>query len=82
MLVIIDLAVLEAHFQEHGAYATMMMSNEPAIQFCKDPIDLYAGVWRVREHRFGRVAAEFQSLGWFAHEMSSRCCAAGSSRPF
>lgn len=35
VLVAIDLAVLKALFQEHGAYATMMMSNGPAIQFCK-----------------------------------------------
>lgn len=68
VLVLIDLALLKALFAQHGVYATMMMDGTHSVQVCKDPDDLYKGVFRVSEQRFGRIAGEFQSLAWFAEE--------------
>ena len=68
MLVLIDLAFLKSLFTEHGAHATMLMGEVHAIQVCKDPASLHEGVFRVSQHRFGRIAGEFQSLAWFAEE--------------
>ena len=68
VLVLIDLALLKALFAQHRVYATMMMDGTHSVQVCKDPDDLYKGVFRVSEQRFGRIAGEFQSLAWFAEE--------------
>jgi len=68
MLVLVDLAYLKALFTGHGVHATIMMDGVHAIQLCQDPTDLYQGVIRVSQQKFGRVAGEFQSLAWFAEE--------------
>lgn len=68
--VLIDLAVLKNLFSIHGVHATMIMDDSSAIQICLNPQDLYQGVYRVSQHRFGRIAGEFQSLAWFAEEIA------------
>lgn len=68
--VLIDLAVLKALFARRGVHATMLMDGAHAIQVCKDPTDLYGGVFRISQQRFGRIAGEFLSLAWFAEEIA------------
>jgi Holliday junction resolvase len=68
--VLINLAVLKNLFSKHGVHATMIMDSSSAIQVCLNPQDLYQGVYRVSQHRFGRIAGEFQSLAWFAEEIA------------
>jgi Holliday junction resolvase len=68
MVVLIDLALLKSLFAQHGVHATMIMEDLHSVQVCKDPADLQKGVFRVSQHRFGRIAGEFQSLAWFAED--------------
>ncbi len=67
VLVLIDLAFLRTLFARHSAHATMLMGLH-TVQVCKDPADLYEGVFRVSQQRFGRIASELQSLARFAGE--------------
>ncbi|MCY1258448.1 hypothetical protein D9M68_47070 [compost metagenome] len=68
VLVFIDLALIKSLFAQYGRHATLMMDGTHAMQVCNNPSDLYQGVFRVSEQKFGRIAGEFQSLQWFAEE--------------
>ncbi len=73
--VLIDLTIVKTLFSQHGTQATMMMNGEWAMQFCLNPKNLIEGVYRISEQRFARIACEFQSLSWFAEEMSAQLTA-------
>jgi hypothetical protein len=71
IVVLIDLLVLKACFEDRGIHATMLMDGTHAVQICVDPSDLMKGAMRLSEQLFLRIACEFQSLRWFADEHSS-----------
>lgn len=71
IVVLIDLLVLKACFEDRGIHATMLMDGAHAVQICVDPSDLMKGAMRLSEQLFLRIACEFQSLRWFADEHSS-----------
>ncbi|MEO8390732.1 hypothetical protein [Polaromonas sp.] len=69
-LVIIDIRQIKTHFKALGLHTTAQMDGNWAIQFCKDPDELAAGVFRITERGLAKVATEFKSLEWFVREMA------------
>jgi hypothetical protein len=70
LFVFIELKELKAAFARRGVHATMLMNGLYSIQITKTPHDLTHGAQRISSLMFSRIATEFLSLDWFAHEMS------------
>ena len=65
---LIDLPHVKAMFAQRGICATAIMDDAHALQLCRNPEKLADGATRISEKFFGRIAREFQSLGWFVDQ--------------
>ncbi len=68
VIVLIDLLVIKSLFLALDAHCVMLMDGRFSMQICKNPNNLNEGVFRMSHLIFARIAAEFQSLTWFARE--------------
>lgn len=68
--VFIDMEEVKSAFARRGVYATVLMDGTSALQITITPEDLMAGVFRVSELLFLRIATEYLSVEWFADELS------------
>lgn len=71
LLVIIDLGAFKWNFAKLGAAAVVLKDNDYAIQVTCDSKEPSAGVFRVSQQMFQRIALEFWSLEWFANEQTT-----------
>lgn len=68
IFVVVDVMHAKELFRQAGVHAVVLFDGTWAFQISRDAVDFSAGVFRVSEQHFLRVAHEFLSLRWFVEE--------------
>ncbi|WP_050569104.1 hypothetical protein [Cronobacter dublinensis] len=68
IFIMVDLEHMRDEFSINNLHATFLMDGNSAIQFCKDPNDLFKGVFRISQLAVLRHFISFLSLDSFVKE--------------
>jgi len=68
IFILVDLERMRDEFSRNNIHATFLMDGENAIQFCKDPDDLFKGACRISHLALLRHFISFLSLDSFVKE--------------